>query len=1034
MSIRRLTRRTFRASIAALSLSTAAAVLSAGLAGAADDKFPAPYDSEKSNAQPFPPADAAKGFRVPAGFSVGVFAAEPDVRNPIAMTWDGRGRLWVAENFTYSEREKKYDLTLRDRVRIFEDRDGDGRPESNTVFLDDAQRLTGIEVGLGGVWLMCPPRVLFVPDRDGDDAPDGPAEVVLDGFDVPAENYHNVANGLRWGPDGWLYGRCGASAPGRVRRPESTPAEAVPLAGGLWRYQPGTKAFEPLSHGTTNPWGHDWTDRGEAFFVNSVNGHLWHLIPGAHYRRPHTLSPNPLVYEPMEMHADHWHWDTGKDWSDSRSSTGEHDRLGGGHAHSGAMIYQGGQWPDAFRGRLLTLNLHGRRANVERLERQGTGFVGRREPDTLSADDPFFRGIDLSYGPSGSVFVLDWSDTGECHENSGVHRNSGRVYEVRYGTPAPTRAPDLRSSTDAELVATLDRPEWFARQARRELANRAAKAKPADETRRLLQERLAGGKDVPTRLRALWTLQTLGLTDASLLTPLLDEKDESLRVWAIRLLTDAWPLDTPEGTPRAEGVNAPPALLDRFVRMARDDESGLVRLVLASTLQRLPVAKRPALGAALLSRSADATDLNQPPLVWYGLIPVAVRDPSALAALAADGRFPKVREWTARRLAEAQGKQPEPLDALLERVRPKDEAARRDVVAGLTAGFAGVRKAVAPTHWKAFAATEFTGPDADNVRAAVRGLDVVFGDGRALDEVRRLALDRGAALDVRKAALRSLIEAAPPDLRAVCERLLRERFLNVVALEGLTRFDDPAVGSLLTRNYGTFHPSERPALIDALASRPTFARQLVGGIESGGIPRSDLSAFQIRQIRGFANPELSEALARVWGEIRDSPRDKADLMAALKRQLTPAAVANADRSRGRALFAKTCATCHRLFGDGAEIGPDLTGAGRKDLDYLLSNVVDPGAVVSKDFQMTVFALKDGRVVNGIVTAETDRALTVQTAKDRVSIPRDEIEERKPSPLSLMPDGLLQPLSPEQVRDLIAYLTSDSQVNPPPEGR
>jgi putative heme-binding domain-containing protein len=349
----------------------------------------------------------------------------------------------------------------------------------------------------------------------------------------------------------------------------------------------------------------------------------------------------------------------------------------------------------------------------------------------------------------------------------------------------------------------------------------------------------------------------------------------------------------------------------------------------------------------------------------------------------------------------------------------------------MTAGLAGVRKAAPPPAWQAYA-KEFTGPDADRIRSQVRGLDVVFGDGRALEEVRRLALDGQADLRVRKAALQTLIEAQPADLRAVCENLLKVRFLNTLALKGLVRFDDPAVGKLIARSYKTFHPTERAAVVEALASRPGFAGELLELIAAGTVPRSELSAFQARQIRGFDKPGLTKRLAEVWGELRDSPKDKADLIAKLKADLTPARLAAADKSRGRAVFAQACATCHRLFGAGAEVGPDLTGAGRKDLDYLLSNIVDPSAVVTKDFQLTVLALADGRVVNGIVTAETDKALTVQTAQERVVVPKEDVAERSRSAQSLMPDGLLQSLSPEQVRDLIAYLMAEAQVALPPD--
>ncbi|MEO6787508.1 MAG: PVC-type heme-binding CxxCH protein, partial [Chthoniobacteraceae bacterium] len=263
-------------------------LLSISFAGAAD--FPRPFNTEKDLSIPLmPAAEAAAKFQVPPGFKVSVFASEPDVQNPIAMSWDARGRLWVAENYTYAERPKRFELGLRDRVLIFEDKNGDGHFSSRKVFTDDVQMLTSVEVGRGGVWLMCPPQLLFIPARDGADKPDGPAEVMLDGFTVPQDNYHNFANGLRFGPDGWLYGRCGASAPGDIGVPGTPAAERIPLRGTMWRFHPKTHVFEALCSGTTNPWGHDWNEMGELFFINTVNGHLWHGITGAHFVRPHTI-------------------------------------------------------------------------------------------------------------------------------------------------------------------------------------------------------------------------------------------------------------------------------------------------------------------------------------------------------------------------------------------------------------------------------------------------------------------------------------------------------------------------------------------------------------------------------------------------------------------------------------------------------------------------------------------------------------------------------------------------------------------------
>ncbi len=183
--------------------------------------FPQIYNSEPNrDAEPMSPEQAVATMKLPAGFRATVFAAEPDVQNPIAMAWDAQGRMWVAENYTYAERTQRFDLNLRDRVTVLEDQDGDGRMDRRTVFTDQVQMLTSVEVGRGGVWLMCPPQLLFIPDANEDKVPDGPAQVVVDGFTVAQDNYHNFANGLRWGPDGWLYGRCGHSCPGRIGLPE----------------------------------------------------------------------------------------------------------------------------------------------------------------------------------------------------------------------------------------------------------------------------------------------------------------------------------------------------------------------------------------------------------------------------------------------------------------------------------------------------------------------------------------------------------------------------------------------------------------------------------------------------------------------------------------------------------------------------------------------------------------------------------------------------------------------------------------------
>jgi putative membrane-bound dehydrogenase-like protein len=990
-------------------------------------QFPSPYNSGTSPESPALTAErAAVALRLPEGFRATVFAAEPDVQNPIGMAWDARGRLWIAENYTYAERTLKFDLNLRDRVLIFEDRNGDGRFSSRRVFADDLQRLTSVEVGRGGVWLLCPPQLLFVPDRDHDGVADGPAEVVLDGFTVAAENYHGFANGLRFGPDGWLYGRCGASNPGELGVPGTPRAGRVPIRGTFWRFHPERKVVEVLGSGTTNPWGHDWDAHGELFFINTVNGHLWHGITGAHYMRAHTLDPDPRVYALIDMHADHWHFDTAFDWTKSRD--GAANALGGGHAHGGMMIYHGDNWPEAYREKLYTLNFHGRRANQEILERRGSGYVGRHGTDTFISDDPWFRGIELGYGPDGGVFVLDWSDTGECHNATGVHRGSGRIFKLTHGQPKRSGPADLTQVSERELVALQTHAnEWYVRQARLELSGRAARGVRLTAAIGDLRAMFTSATDAVLALRALWALHGLGEAGPAFLRAQLRHDNEHVRTWAIRLLTDEWPLD-PTLSDRPRRVAAAPdrGLVEDLVRLGRTDPSGLVRLALASTLQRLPPGEREALATALTGRREDATDHNLPLMLWYGLIRLADTDAAALARIATACELPVTRRLAARRLAEDMETNPGPLNALLAVAAGRERSFQADVLAGVGEGTSGWRRATKPPAWDALATKVSADGDAP-LAQRVRDLNVLFGDGRAIEEVRALVLDAKADLAARQAALRSLIEARPADLRGVCEQVIRVRFLNLVAARGLALFDDPAIGARLAGAYTSFHPTDRPALVEILVSRPAFAAALLAQIPAGRVARADLTPFHARQIRSFNDPELTARLGQVWGELRAPAADKQTFIASLKAELTAAELGRASKSQGRVLYNALCASCHTLYGQGASLGPDLTGAGRDNLDYLLENIADPGAVMTADFRMNVVKLKDGRTLNGFIAARTARTLTIKGQGEAHTVERDDIISTEESNQSVMPEGLLEALTPGQRRDLIAYLMHPTQV-------
>ncbi|MCY2965816.1 MAG: methyltransferase domain-containing protein [Planctomycetota bacterium] len=457
------------------------------------------------------PEEAIQLTRLPEGFTAQLFAHEPEIRQPIAITTDERGRLWVAENYSYAESAVNFAANQYDRIVILEDTDGDGKHDKRTVFHDRIKKLTSVEVGYGGVWALAAPNLFFIPDLDGDDIPDSDPIVALDGFDDAAVR-HNIVNGLRWGPDGWLYGRHGILATSEVGRPGTSDSQRTRLNCSVWKFHPIRQEFEVVAHGTTNSWGHDFDHHGELFFINTVIGHLWHVIPGAHFRRMYGSDLTPRTYQLIEQTADHFHWDTRETWSDIRKGvTDTTSAAGGGHAHSGLMFYQGDNWPAEYRNNMFAINLHGRRLNRDLMEREQAGYVAHHANDFVFFDDPWFRGLDLITGPDGGVFVADWSDIGECHDNDGIHRGSGRIYKITYGDPKPVKGLNLAKLTSDQLAELQLHPNaWYSRQAQRVLAERTFRGQDLEHAPVRLAAVLADhSQDVTNRLRALWTLHAM---------------------------------------------------------------------------------------------------------------------------------------------------------------------------------------------------------------------------------------------------------------------------------------------------------------------------------------------------------------------------------------------------------------------------------------------------------------------------------------------------------------------------------------------
>lgn len=902
-----------------------------------------PRNTQKAGENPPGPEDAAQMITVPEGFQVRLFAGEPAVRQPVAMALDDRGRLFVGECYSYKEWEKKGE----DRIVIFEDTDNDGLHDSRKLFVSGIDHLSGMTVGWGGVWVCSAPDLLFYPDADRDDIPDSEPIVVLDGWTTEAK--HNFFNGLTWGPDGWLYGRHGITKPSLVGRPGTPEEGRIGFDCAIWRYQPITKTFEVVCRGTTNPWGLDWNAKEDLFFTNNVNGHLWHAIPGAYYpRMGNRQAPfDRFVYDRIAMCADHLHH-AGEhtDWTKTRDGLGVHDELGGGHSHCGGMIYRGGKWPKRFQGKMFMCNTHGRRVNVDRLDEEGVTYVARHEPDFLHANNPWFRGVELIYGPDGDVYLSDWVDNGECHDNDGVHRSSGRIYKIIYGEPSPPMKEKLWELDGQALQALSDHPNhWYVRQSE-------------------------------------WILRK--------------------KIQLGEISSDFDPDKDRGGNPLKDGDRLPDNPSPRQLRLA------------ASALSSKPVDSRWDIAAELLEKcppNTETTDL----LIYYGIKDQAAEDEGASLGLleAAGDRHFLFTKNLSQNLAEngVFG----PLITILS--ESDNEAVSEAVLEGLAAGVPAGERGSVPEGWNHVFQVYF---DHADFREQALAIHLVF----APEDCRNLLdamLKKEVATGQPEVALR-LFERHPiEELGPQVRDFLDHPELSTLAVAALGRVKGRWVGQALCEAYADLSPEARAMAVNALSGNRRFARDLLRAVEAGQIPAHAVTAYHARQIQTFRDGELSAWLERAWGKAGGTSREKRDLVRFWENQLLPDVVARADLANGRNRFRQLCQSCHQFKGEGGNLGPELDGANRGDLYYLLENIIDPGATLPADFRMTVIRQKDGGVVSGMVKRETEYTVTLGNPGGEVTIDLESVAKRELLPQSIMPEGLLETLEPDDVRDLIGYL-------------
>lgn len=372
------------------------------------------------------------------------------------------------------------------------------------------------------------------------------------------------------------------------------------------------------------------------------------------------------------------------------------------------------------------------------------------------------------------------------------------------------------------------------------------------------------------------------------------------------------------------------------------------------------------------------------------------------------------------------------LAVLVEALGQVDDAAVQiDVLQGMHDALRGRKQVKAPPAWSAVYDKLAKSPAVD-VREKARLLALIFGDARAVESLRKVIADASQKPDTRRQALASLVEAGTPKLGPFLLRLLDDKVVRASAIGALASYDDEATPREILRRYGSLSEEERPEAIATLSSRVSYALALLDAVEKKTVPRGDITAHTARQLQAFGNKQLSDRLGQVWGAVRQTSVQKDALMAKYKALLTPDFLASADLPAGRHLFQKTCGSCHRMFGEGGQVGPDLTGSQRKNLDYLLENVLDPSAVINRDYKLTLVLTTDGRLLSGIVQEHPGGALAVQTPTQRIFLTKDDIERLQPSDVSMMPEGALDKLSREEIRDLVAYLKSERQVKLPGE--
>jgi putative membrane-bound dehydrogenase-like protein len=957
----------------------------------------------------FTPEQAARRMVVPPGFHVEIFAAEPMVRQPLSASFDERGRLWVIEYLQYPNpaglKPVTVDQYLRteydrvpeppprgprgaDRIKILEDTDGDGRADTEKVFVDGLNLASGLAVGHGGIFVGQAPYLLFYPDRNRDDRPDGDPEVLLTGFGL--QDAHSTVNSMTWGPDGWLYGAQGSTVTARIR--------GLEFQQGIWRYHPDSRRFEVFAEGGGNTWGLDFDRTGNAFGSSNGAYITFHMVQGGYYLKgfakhgplhnPHAYGYfGPIAYQGAKL---------------------------GGHVTPGGIIYKGDALPPAFQGAFIAGNLLSNTVYWHVLKQDGSTFAGRHGGTLIDAHDRWFRPIDLLAGPDAAVYVVDWYDKRAAHldPRDTWDRTNGRIYRVVYGDRRKVPPFDLAKHSSAELVALRQSTnDWFAVEARRILAERRDPSVIPG-----LRSSLRDDRDETLALRDLWALRASGGLDDGTAAELLRHPIAGVRRWTIRLLGDDHRMNS--------------ELRSRLIGLAEDDPDPLVRSQLASSCQRwapgdaLPILRR------LARHHQDAGDTHIPNLIWWAFERQLRNDRRAVVAVlcapeASQGPlFDAVLERTARVLASDGTDADFALCARLLAAAPAG-AQPMTVVRGMDLGLEGRRLDRAPPALAALLEKLWKASQGSPPIALLR-LCARVGHREAIDAALTLARDRHKPENERISAIELLGQLARAEDSTALLGLIEPGSsvpIQLAAVSALGQFQEASLSDSLLSLARSTPQQVRNRILAALVSRPAWASALVSAVGRGEISPRELTPANVQMIAKVADPPLLHRLESLWGQLPSPGSPEKQRRIAEVRGLLPEGD-KGNAARGKPIFKEHCAVCHRLFDQGESIGPELTGADRGNLDFLLTSLVDPSAAVRKEYQSQTIALRDGRVLSGLVVDENDRVVTLlDSNRQKTPIARDLIEDSRPAEISLMPEGLLEKLTEPQIRDLFRYLQS-----------